>query len=491
MTIHWGLQILKPRGLRFEDAEHVLWSQSSGWGFHHHPPLYTWLVQLGFWAFGTHIPVVLGVRYAVLGCYYAFLYGCSQEVIRDRRLAVLTAFLPLLIPILAENSLWTYSHSLLGTALLLATCFALLKIQRTGGTVWYLVLGLVLGLGTLSKYNYLLYGGCLLLAAMSRASFRLRLLEPRILWTLVLAGLLVCPHLLWGWEHRVLLLDYFTRKGLVGNAPGLPEKVLLAATSLGAVLPIAFGPLLAVWWFCLRYQADKVQNAPERLSDRGMWLGTFLLLAPTVLLFASLLGGPVSFREPWLLPYTALAPLFLGQWSEGCPPTNRSLAWLRRFLVVAAALGFFYRVGEFCWPNVDASSTPAAFASWSRHVSDFESDGFQGGLLVADTAILAGNLRICYPHVPCWCVQCPTIRPREGGDGAACLVVWDANSQDALPEDLRRFLLEKLHRVIPEHIRPHFSEVTLGSTTRTNRIGYVLLPLADAGPRGESPISIP
>ena len=35
------------------------------------------------------------------------------------------------------------------------------------------------GLGTLSKYNYVLAAGCLLLAALSVRSFRVRLLDRR------------------------------------------------------------------------------------------------------------------------------------------------------------------------------------------------------------------------------------------------------------------------------------------------------------------------
>ena len=66
-----------------------------------------------------------------------------------------------------------------------ANCYALLRVERYGGLGDYFVLGLTLGLGFLAKYNFLFLATAFFVAGLTIRSFRARLLDYRILFSLV------------------------------------------------------------------------------------------------------------------------------------------------------------------------------------------------------------------------------------------------------------------------------------------------------------------
>src|SRR5262249_54629381 len=141
------------------------------------------------------------VKYALLGVAYAFVYASARRLLPTPRLAALaTGSLLLVFPVS-----WTFHDGLTHSAAVLAagaaTLHALLRLGDEDGLGACLGLGVAAGLGLLSKYTYVVLAAALALAALTEPRYRRRLRDPRILWTVGLAALMVLPTLAWFWRH--------------------------------------------------------------------------------------------------------------------------------------------------------------------------------------------------------------------------------------------------------------------------------------------------
>src|SRR5262249_13183646 len=100
--------------------------------------------------------------------------AAARQVLRRQDRAVLAALSPLLIPAIAWNSVNYLTHTLLLCALCLATVCCVLRLSQArrlcyGRRGWggYALLGVCVGMGVLSKYNYAVFAAALLLAALA------------------------------------------------------------------------------------------------------------------------------------------------------------------------------------------------------------------------------------------------------------------------------------------------------------------------------------
>jgi len=185
LSIHLALNLVLSGSFSPDDADQLIFSQSLAWGYYVQPPLYSWLTYLFLHLFGlTYVSYYL-VKSLALGCVYVSSFLCARALAIDHRLAVVAAFAPLLIPTFAWNSFTYLTNSNLVCAAGAATCYALLRVERNGRLGDYFLLGLTLGLGFLAKYNFLFLATAFFVAGLTIRSFRARLLDYRILFSLV------------------------------------------------------------------------------------------------------------------------------------------------------------------------------------------------------------------------------------------------------------------------------------------------------------------
>src|ERR1044071_8176943 len=92
-------------------------------------------------------------------------------------------------------------------SMVLATLLVLFQVasrsqeKRNEGWFSYLLLGVLAGLGVLSKYNYAIFYAALIAAAISLRSFRPAILNLRFLVALGITLVVVFPNLLWMKTH--------------------------------------------------------------------------------------------------------------------------------------------------------------------------------------------------------------------------------------------------------------------------------------------------
>src|SRR5947209_8391605 len=172
LGVHLLLRLALSPSLIPDEAELALFSQSLAWGYSEQPPLYSWLVWGAVRLLGLSVFSLTLVRMGVLAAVPLALYATARAVLRDRGLALLCVFSLFLFPSFAWNAVTYLTHSLLLCAVSLATARAVVLLPQRRGWLAYVALGLWLGLGILSKYNFVTFAAALFLAGVSCRPYR-------------------------------------------------------------------------------------------------------------------------------------------------------------------------------------------------------------------------------------------------------------------------------------------------------------------------------
>src|SRR5262245_7305827 len=204
--VHLALRLALSTTLTIDDSREAVLAQTLDWGYQpRQPPLYNWLVWAVFQVLGPGVLGLTLVKYVVLGGAFAFVYASGRRMLADGRLPALAAFsLLLMVPIgwVVHESL---THSITVLAAAAATFYALLRLETSGSRGAYVAFGLAVAAGLLSKFSYALFGGALVLAALTVPAYRARLLHPRVALAAGAAALAVLPFAIWFYGHEFSL----------------------------------------------------------------------------------------------------------------------------------------------------------------------------------------------------------------------------------------------------------------------------------------------
>lgn len=382
--------------LELDEAEQALWTQQLQWGYGAQPPLYTWLQWGVFEVLGASVLSLSLLKNALLALAYAFVY-LGAVTLMPAGLAALAAASMLLLPQIGWEASRDLTHSVLLTTLCAATLAVTLHLLRRPRPSLFLLGGLVVGLGMLSKYSYAGFVAVLVAALVTGADTRRLLFNRWALTEAAIAALVVLPHAMWLQDHWALAtsgtLDKMTGMATVGRG-------LAWAQALGslAVALLAFGGLWALTVGLLFGRAIRGRGAPDRAASwdvRAFWCRYGLALG---LLFVAmvLVGDVTRFKDRWMMPFLFLLPLAL----FSCSP---SLAWhpavprLRRVLTgvaTAVVLLMTARAPFHAWRDQpDELNEPVKeLAQAVRQL------GYTGtGTIVATDRALAGSLRLQFP----------------------------------------------------------------------------------------------
>lgn len=462
--LHVVIRVLVSGSTELDEAEQVLLTQHLAWGYGSQPPLYTWLQAALFQLFGQGVLPLALLKNALLLSLYIFTFLTAREMTGEDRPAVAAMVSLLFLPQIAWESQRDLTHSVLGTAMMAATLYAVARVCRRGNILDYLLFGLFAGLGVLGKYNVALALAALLLAWLSLPEFRFRFVHPRMLLSFAVFLLITGGHLGWALTHvddtlrqvntlqrealSVVWLDY-----LHGSA-----ELVRAIVSFITPLAVIFFIL-----FCRR-PANRVRNAGPfaALLARTLLFGVILCLV-IVLLFRI-----TNLKDRWMQPIlfaTAIyLPLLLRQQLGG--------KGIQRLLAVAAAVALVIMT------LLPARTLLASHLKGRNalnapfdHLSEaLRQAGFDHGNIAAGNRWLGGNLRLRFttssvfvPELPA-----PPVRP-----DVPWLVVWDATYTPEMPPELRQ-LFENLSGC-REDAPPSFINASSLYSDGEMRLGFLLL----------------
>ncbi|RCX24954.1 glycosyltransferase family 39 protein [Thioalbus denitrificans] len=430
--LHLVLRLFLSDSFELDEAEQLLMTQQLAWGYASQPPLYTWL-QWGFFAlFGKGVLALSLLKQLLLFTAFAFCFLSARLAFGGRLLpAVLVTLSLLLLPEIAWESQKDRSHSVLMLALCNLSSYLVLRFRARRQTLDYLLLGLVLGLGLLSKYNFALFALALFLAALLAPAWRAAARDPRILLAIAIAVALFLPHGLWVQEH-VQAATGDTLQALKVSGPGL-EAFLRGLGSLTYETWLFLTPfwLVALLAFpgMFRWRTSTAVD-PFAVEVRAL-LGRFFVVVFVLLVVMMLVFGFSQFKARWLEPFLFLVPLFLflrGDW-EACGERRRRVylgvtlvfAVLVPALLAASVLGGSFR-GKF----TRLGHPLTAIAEQLRAA------GYEGARVYADRRFVGGALLV---HLDSPATQVPGAEFAPAGPDGRVVMVWQGPAEEP-PADL-------------------------------------------------------
>ena len=326
----WRFWVVQQLGitLYIDEAQYWTWAQHLDWGYFSKPPGIAGLIAISTGLFGDGI---LGVKALAMLCYPLAAAACWAIAKRlyDARTAFWSALAVLTLPMFSWLGLFVSTDALLTLFWSLALLAYLRALDSDTWADW-LLLGVVCGLGLLSKYTMAAWLGAAFLHLIAFHRSRLTSAKP---WAAAaLALLILSPNIYWNFTHDFPTLrhtaDITVNKKAGGGFAALGE--------FWAAQWISFGPILGSVFFILLVQVKK-----SWCDERSR-----LLLWFTLPLWAIVSAQAMksSANANWAAPAFAPAAIAI-------------VAWLlqrekKRLLIIALGLNLLLVTVVYHWQNL-------------------------------------------------------------------------------------------------------------------------------------------
>ncbi len=302
------LRLLRSDALQPDEAEQIFQSQYLLMGYGRQPPFYNWL-QIGM--FELVGPSILGLSLLKNGllALTCIIFGlAARTVARDRDMAAAAMLGVLTMPatiVMVQRDLTHAIALFCFVALFLLTFF---RTLTTPSLLAYLATGAIVGLGIITKYNFVILPLAAIIAALADADLRKRVFDWRLVPALAVAGLICLPHMLWV-LHNLDAATSGTISAMHDDSSG--NAFLDRITGLLSIIISALqGTIPTLIFFAIAFpgqirSAWQAQNRWTRLT------GITLLACLAIVAVIALGFGASSIRQKWLAPFLMLFPLYL------------------------------------------------------------------------------------------------------------------------------------------------------------------------------------
>jgi len=474
-------------GADADDSEQLIcmqqWALSCG---PRNPPLFTWIGILFQPLFGPKIVAVSFVKFLIVGGTLFLLYLSSRLVLQDRALAALVALSPIGIYYFAWDAAFHYTHSVMVSFAVCLTFYLLLTLERRRDLASYVLFGISVAVGALSKFNYLLFLAGMFIAMTADRDLRRLLLDWRMAVALAIGALLASPYYVWLWYNRswatALAKDRFTPGGTdvpFINLVGLGE---LALSVLNFLLPLV---LFLVVFFP---RAWGTAGAREAVSGRYRRLLEFSFLAMLVMTLFGVFALDASRIRSHYMFVLILFPLLIIARVQAAGTSPRPFNLFASTLVILAVIvpggvAIKYAIDPLRGSKAYYHVPYEVFAQKLRDA------GFVKGTIMGDSLgyPLAGNFLPYFPNsriVNMLDLQLALPKdyiravPRQKGEASGqCLLLWTPDGIDYR----RRVMIMRARQLLDATISddtpgtPMTAEFENGHG-RTITFEYILLP---------------
>ncbi|MCB1759931.1 MAG: glycosyltransferase family 39 protein [Gammaproteobacteria bacterium] len=392
------LRLLLGDYLEIDEAEQLILGQRLQSGYSAQPPLYTW-IQIGLFSlFGEGVLATALLKNLLLFNLYLCSYFIARRLALTPLQSAAAALSLLLLPQIGWESQRDLTHSVLVTSVAAATLLlALVMLARGARPRHYLLLGVLIGCGVLSKLNFVFFLAALVLALFS--------IQRRLVWnplfalSLLIAALLITPYGLWIADS----LEFATagvKKLNVDAAPesGIPSLVLGLASLFKAIAQFS-ALFLLIYLLALRswprgWSPLARGDGPD---DARLLLLRMLGFSLAILLLYLAFSGASTFRDRWLLPLLFyLPPLFFALTPRASlnPGAVARYGYVLLLSMLLIPFGLFARV--YLEPLFDSYSKPHFPAQTLAQA--LQTKLGERNVVFAQDVLIAGNLKLHLPR---------------------------------------------------------------------------------------------
>lgn len=451
--------------LGIDDVEEAIFATDWQFGYNpRQPPLYTWLLFSAIHVFGQSLLTHLIVKYAIIAGMFAAAYGAARQLLKTPQAAALATYAIVLIFNIGWGAHIGYTHSLLLALFIFATLWALVRAFGSGLALDYAILGVIVGLGFLSKYGFALFLVPLLIGCCFSAETRRGLLNWRMLLTVAIVALIVAAPVDWMLHSRI---SYTHTLSQVVHAGAKPSYLANIGAGLSSLILGVLTFLAPLWLVALIFVPSlRTPAEPARPWLRAMSVAlvvTLVALAATVFI-----AQVTDFKPRYMHPILITAPLLLFLWLDHRAADPKRQRWFAGVAGAFVVIVFAGLIGQAlleprscsnCWLQMPL---PALARELDRR-------GLSDGTIVAFDARIGGNLHVMLPRARVMTPDFPTANPAPTGRGQ-CVLVWDSRTQGAaLPGQL------------PDFVNRHF-----GWRDPVGEISILTAPLLRGGGRTDS-----
>jgi len=433
-----SVRVLRSEGVQTDEAEQLLLSQFLLLGYGRQPPLFNWLQYGLVHLFGPSIFALSILKNGLLFLCCLFYGLAARLVIRDRALSFASMLALIALPSISVLAQRDLTHAVATMFAVSFFLYAFLLALTRPSLRAYLLTGVAVGLGCISKYNFVLVPLAAIVAILPEAELRRRLFDWRILVTIAVAALICLPHGLWV-LNNLQTATAGTINSMRNDATGDPVfdrltgLVMLVASTLDSVLPILAAALIGFRRHLFR--AWRSSTVWTRVIGRALIL---------CLVFVGLIGigglGASTISQKWLSPFVMLLPLYLclkldASGTDGARGTAR-MAWP----VFILAFGFilYLVAGNMISPSLGRTAKENLPAAAAVREALAEPRRPAPAFILSGDAAVAAGARLAAPDA---LVILPSFReapePETGVLQSAGLVIWTSSDAVAgLPEPL-------------------------------------------------------
>lgn len=384
------------------------------------PPLYEWVLWSVQKATGPTLLSFLLIKYFLLSATFGFLYLAARRLFSDWRWQFIAAFSPLLLYQIGWNLHEGMTHTLMLTCAVAASLWVFMRLAERGAAGDYVLFGLIVGLGLLSKYGFAAFLIILLVSAFLQPALRRRFLTWRIFLALGVAAAVTAPFAYWLIaEHRDLVAVFDD-----AVAPMASEWLKARAIGLGLAFYAPLGFLFPLDVILLVFFPRIVREAWGALKlcvrprdwSRSVPDWPLLLLHITIggflcLILGALLAGATHYLERYMHPLFLLTPLWLLVLVARTGNPERKVKVLAAVLLTVTMAAVPVRAMKLA-KNLGAECGKCRMAApYGELAEALRARGFNSGTIIASDRNDAGNLRRYFPKARIVCLQRPEYGP--------------------------------------------------------------------------------
>lgn len=442
--LEFVVRLILPHGLRYDESQQALFSQWLTFGYDSQPPLYNWVQSLVISAFGLSLATISSVKNLFLFLVYLSYYRLAREVLTDRVFAAIATLSLLTIP----QFFWEAQRDLTHTVAQLLTInlflYGIIRTLKAPSLGSYTFMGVALGLGMLSKYNFALLVAGAFVAVLTHPQGRARVFDKRFLLTIAISLVIFLPHGLWLMDN--LKLASGRTLGIMSeNAPtGAFAKLVKGPLKYIKLILVISAPTLIV--YALVFGKSLLKN----LKQSNEWTRFFevLLAVIGIIVLGLILAIDMTdLRDRWLLPFLFLLPIYLCLKMEVAG--IRAADFGKRFfyvplvmMVVIPALLLFRAFFPIQAGAFEHYNTP--YPAFVRQI--VAAEGKRPGMVMTDGWLPAGNMHLQLPDVPTMSRFFPNLKAAyEWSANRPILIVWrNGKDNGTMPVALADWLRDTL-----------------------------------------------
>lgn len=285
--------------LGLDEAEQIVFAQKLSAGYPSQPPLYTWLQYVIFQGLGVHLLSIVLLKYSLLALSIYFYHQICRLYSQNIVIAWCATLAWALIPNISYDLLPHRTHAILSLFAACLTWYWFIRPTHLSQLAWSIILGCIVSIGLLSKFNYLIFLAVFIIVALSIEEYRVKLLNRYILLSIAIALFISSPYWLW--------LITNSKMGLYSSYKlALPGKSLWHGVGrLFEALVCFMIPLVVIRIFFAFSRPQNSLNAANQLLWRY-----HAIIIPFLVLFI-VCAGVRNVKTHWVLPLFFLFPVLV------------------------------------------------------------------------------------------------------------------------------------------------------------------------------------